>query len=367
MEDVINQNIKTTLYQRITNPFFVTFFTWWLILNFDFILIITGNTETLEFLRNYYGYTQCSNAKFSSFLCFCPWIDSKLNYVFYYLCYDILFPVVMTFAAIYLLPILTTPIYKKNAKEVAKLKSIKIGYENRHPLYYMDLIMKEKSIDDFIEFYSEYLKFAVTEHSDNFTQEFKDKINEKLSNPSFCELLKIYNLGVVKKIQYNMNGNIVQCDSIRLDTNVCNELYKEYKLRKPDLKDDKYKSDRSTYDSRQEFGEFSTQFNPFSLSIYQEVLTDIEIKAPSFNFDNGKNWVFTYTGIDITPDYSDAIKERLKQLAEKGLSKGSRLPVRLRIDFATDNDGRKINKTERYTILEITGELKKPIENASLF
>ena len=281
MEDVINQNIKTTLYQRITNPFFVTFFTWWLILNFDFILIITGNTETLEFLRNYYGYTQCSNAKFSSFLCFCPWIDSKLNYVFYYLCYDILFPVVMTFAAIYLLPILTTPIYKKNAKEVAKLKSIKIGYENRHPLYYMDQIMKEKSIDDFIDFYSEYLKFAVTEHSDNFTQEFKDKINKKLSNPSFCTLLKIYNLGVVKKIQYNINGNTVQLDSIRLNTNVCNELYKEYKLRKPDLKDDKYKIDFTYEDLRREFGpvlaHVYSNMSKFLLK-EQTVLTDKKLK-----------------------------------------------------------------------------------------
>jgi hypothetical protein len=68
---------------------------------------------------------------------------------------------------------------------------------------------------------------------------------------------------------------------------------------------------------------------------------------------------------DITPDYNDNIKEQLQEWSGEKL-KGCLVPVRLRIDFAIDNNGNKISKTEKYTIVEITGELIKPIEQQDL-
>jgi len=38
----------------------------------------------------------------------------------------------------------------------------------------------------------------------------------------------------------------------------------------------------------------------------------------------------------------------------------------LRIDFAVDNEGLKVSKTERYTILEILCDLQRPPEQTDL-
>ena len=82
MDNVV-RDIKATLYERVTNPFFGIFCLWWFLINFDFVLIVTGHIATLDVLRSYYGYTTCLNGKFSSILCFNSWIDTKLTYHWY--------------------------------------------------------------------------------------------------------------------------------------------------------------------------------------------------------------------------------------------------------------------------------------------
>lgn len=164
--DNIVRDIKATLYERVTNPFFGIFFLWWFVINFDFVLIVTGHSATLDALRSYYGYTTCLNGKFSSILCLCSEINAKLTYHWYLAIYSIILPFIMTFFTTYVLyPIIAKTIYQKHSEELSKLKSIKKKIENAE-LLTMEESQKIRSLHKTLEVERDSLRQQLQSHID---------------------------------------------------------------------------------------------------------------------------------------------------------------------------------------------------------
>lgn len=103
--------------------------------------------------------------------------------------------------------------------------------------------------------------------------------------------------------------------------------------------------------------------NIYKATDFQESECNIKIRIP--DLEGGRKWTFIWLGTAITPDYNENIEQQLKSWSGEKL-KGCSIRVKLRIDFAIDNEGLKVSKTERYTILEILGDLQKPIEQTDL-
>lgn len=92
---------------------------------------------------------------------------------------------------------------------------------------------------------------------------------------------------------------------------------------------------------------------------YQEIKTTLRIRTPDLEGD--KKWEFMYVGTTIKPSYSEEVKDFLRDLRTKDFNlKYCSIPVKLRVDFTIDKNGEKIKNTEKYTIVEITGEVKLP-------
>jgi hypothetical protein len=164
--DNIVRDIKATLYERVTNPFFGIFFLWWFVINFDFVLIVTGHNTTLDALRSYYGYTTCLNGKFSSILCLCSEINAKLTYHWYLAIYSVILPCIMTFFTTYVLyPIIAKTIYHKHSEELSKLKSIKKKIENAE-LLTMEESQKIRSLHKTLEVERDSLRQQLQSHVD---------------------------------------------------------------------------------------------------------------------------------------------------------------------------------------------------------
>lgn len=179
----IVKNVATTLYERITNPFFGTFFLWWFVMNIDFILIVTGHSATLDVLRNYYGYNACLNGKFSSFLCSYSWSNAKLTHYFYIIIYNALFPCAMTFYTIYVLyPRIAKPIYKKYEKERSDLRNIKKQAENA------ELLTEKESCE--IKNQNEKLQYEVNRLNTDLQTQTKEAKYTNRDNTSKITSLK---------------------------------------------------------------------------------------------------------------------------------------------------------------------------------
>jgi hypothetical protein len=83
------------------------------------------------------------------------------------------------------------------------------------------------------------------------------------------------------------------------------------------------------------------------------------------DLEGGRKWTFIWLGTAITPNYNENIEQQLKSWSGEKL-KGCSIRIKLRIDFAVDNEGLKVSKTERYTILEILCDLQRPPEQTDL-
>jgi hypothetical protein len=103
--------------------------------------------------------------------------------------------------------------------------------------------------------------------------------------------------------------------------------------------------------------------NIYKATDFQESECNIKIRIP--DLEGGRKWTFIWTGTAITPDYNENIEQQLKSWSGEKL-KGCSVRVKLRTDFAIDNEGLKVSKTERYTILEILGDLQRPPEQTDL-
>jgi len=125
------KEIKAVLYDRVSNPFFGYFVAWWLVFNFDFLLIVTGKTATLEHLKTYFAYESCGGYKFISLLCSFDWIKQYSTGFWYLVAYRLILPTLFTFITIrWILPLINLLIYKHYVEEVSKLKKIKQEAEN---------------------------------------------------------------------------------------------------------------------------------------------------------------------------------------------------------------------------------------------
>lgn len=93
---------------------------------------------------------------------------------------------------------------------------------------------------------------------------------------------------------------------------------------------------------------------------FQEIETTLRIRTPDLEGD--RKWEFMYVGATIKPKYSQEIREFLIALRDRDFNlKYCSIPVKLRVDFTIDKNGEKMKNTEKYTIVEITGDVKRPI------
>ena len=76
-------------------------------------------------------------------------------------------------------------------------------------------------------------------------------------------------------------------------------------------------------------------------------------------------WKFLFAGKTIIPDFSDEIKKQLQGI-RKEVKYETKLPVELKISYEEDENGELIPETEKYTILEITGDLIQESKNLKL-
>ena len=95
------------------------------------------------------------------------------------------------------------------------------------------------------------------------------------------------------------------------------------------------------------------------------IRTNLTIKV--VDFFGGQKWSFMYAGKTLNPpevEYSEQIKEKLKEI-RKDVRYGSKLPVEMIITYKEDDNGEAISGTEKYQILQITGELMQQPEQTS--
>ncbi|MFT4967096.1 MAG: hypothetical protein ACI9CD_000091 [Candidatus Deianiraeaceae bacterium] len=84
-------NTKETtqnILQRLTSPWFFTFIPWWVVFNYDFILLVIAGKEKVEEIKKFYG---CEGFRYTIFGC------ADENYWFHYpLVWKFLLPFVFT-------------------------------------------------------------------------------------------------------------------------------------------------------------------------------------------------------------------------------------------------------------------------------
>lgn len=118
-----------------------------------------------------------------------------------------------------------------------------------------------------------------------------------------------------------------------------------------------------TYEIKENLLSQNDDLNIYKATDFQESECNIKIRIP--DLEGGRKWTFIWLGTAITPDYNENIEEKLKSWSGEKL-KGCSIRVKLRIDFAIDSEGLKVAKTEKYTILEIIGDLHKPFKQTDL-
>ncbi len=96
------------------------------------------------------------------------------------------------------------------------------------------------------------------------------------------------------------------------------------------------------------------------------IRTNLTIKIVDFYGD--QKWTFMYAGKTLKPhevEYSEQIKEKLKEM-RKDVKYNAKLPVEMIITYVEDDNGEAINGTEKYQILQVTGDLIQQPENTKL-
>jgi Holliday junction resolvase RusA-like endonuclease len=93
------------------------------------------------------------------------------------------------------------------------------------------------------------------------------------------------------------------------------------------------------------------------------IYTTLLIRQPDYYGDI--KWSFIYAGKTIKPDFDNIIKEKLNAI-KKNIVYNSKIPVKMTITYEEDERGEAVTGTEEYRILEITGDIIKPVQNEEL-